>query len=37
MIFKVIDILNYLKFLVEYSKAVQEQRMAAKTFIDLLH
>ena len=31
-----IDILNYLKFLVEYSKAVQEQRMAAKTFIDLL-
>jgi len=33
---ELIDILNYLKFLVEYSNAVQEQRMAAKTFIDLL-
>ena len=33
---ELIDILNYLKFLVQYSKGVQEQRMAAKFFIDLL-
>jgi hypothetical protein len=33
---ELIDILNYLKFLVQYSKGVQEQRMAAQFFIDLL-
>jgi len=33
---ELIDILNYLKFLIEYSKAVPEQRMAAQFFIDLL-
>lgn len=33
---ELIDILNYLKFLIEYSKVVQEQRMAAQFFIGLL-
>jgi hypothetical protein len=33
---ELIDILNYLKFLVQYSKGVQEQRMAAQFFIYLL-
>lgn len=33
---ELIDILNYLKFLIEYSKAVPEIRMAAQFFIDLL-
>ena len=33
---ELIDILNYLKFLVQYTNSVQEQRMAAQFFIDLL-